>query len=86
MYEARESRLGGDASARVPRKLGNRKGEKKKAFPTKIALSLTSSLFPSSFPSSCFDGSFCLPNSSSKSLDALHLCSVGDYNNLAESI
>lgn len=35
-----------------------------------------------SFVGSCFDRSFCLPNSGSQSLDTLHLCSEEDYNNL----
>lgn len=67
-------------------KLGNRKGGNNlhHGIPTKIALSVASSLFPSFFPSSCFDGSFCLPHSSSESRDVLHLCSVGDYNSLTE--
>lgn len=69
------------------RKLGNQIKEKRAHdTPTKIALSLASSLFPSFFISNCFDRSFCLPNSCSKSPNALHSCSEEDYNNLAESI
>lgn len=34
---------------------GREGGETPHGIPTKIALSLTSSSFPSSFPSSCFD-------------------------------
>lgn len=69
------------------RKPGNQMKEKREhATHAKIAHSLASPLFPGFFISNCFDRSFCLPNSCSKSPDALHLCSEEDYNNLAESI